>query len=235
MVAGPNGSGKSTLFDELKARGFRLGHVLNPDEIERQLVHDRKLDLKQWGLQADEVTVGAFFARHALAAKLSNDVFSVEDNVISIGANFVPGYFTAVLSDLMRRQWLATGQSFTFETVMSSGDKVELLDEARARGFRTYLYYVCTDSPLINRERVAIRVAQGGHDVPEVKIDARYRRSVALLPNAIRRTSRAYVFDNSGRAHRLVGEFEAGKLVAVAEELPGWFASAVLSQADIAG
>jgi predicted ABC-type ATPase len=66
-------------------------------------------------------------------------------------------------------------------------------------------------------------VLQGGHDVPEEKIDARYQRSLALLPDAIRQSSRAYLFDNSGDAHRLIAEFDGGRLVSVSESLPGWF------------
>ena len=233
MVAGPNGSGKSTLFHELHAGGFRLGHVLNPDEIERQLMSHHRLDLNEWGIRTDEAIGRAFFANHPLGGTDAAAIFSIEGNVLRIGDNFSPGYFTAVLADFMRRQWLANGQTFTFETVMSSRDKVDLLDEARSRGYRTYLYYVCTSSPLINCERVASRVAQGGHGVPQGKIETRYERSLALLPDAIRKSTRAYAFDNSDKAHRLIGEFEAGKLVAVAEALPSWFAGAVLSQVDI--
>jgi predicted ABC-type ATPase len=59
--------------------------------------------------------------------------------------------------------------------------------------------------------------------VPEDKIEARYRRSLGLLPDAVRQSSRAYLFDNSGDAHRLIAEFDSGRLVAVSEPLPGWF------------
>jgi len=49
---------------------------------------------------------------------------------------------------------------------------------ARSQGYRTYLYYVCTDGARINR--VAVRVKQGGHPVPEEKSS---RDMNALLPS----------------------------------------------------
>jgi predicted ABC-type ATPase len=118
---------------------------------------------------------------------------------------------------------MAREESFTFETVMSHPDRVQVLEDAQARGYRTYLYFVCTDNADINVGRIASRVAQGGHDVPESVRRKRYRRSLALLPRAIGASSRAYLFDNSGSEHRLVAEYESAKLVRRVEVLPRWF------------
>ena len=86
---------------------------------------------------------------------------------------------------------------FTFETVMSHPGKVELLAEARSKGYRTYLYYVATDDSQMNISRVQNRVATGGHDVPSDKVEERYHRSLAILIKAIANTYRADSFDNS--------------------------------------
>ena len=77
--------------------------------------------------------------------------------------------------------------SFTYETVMSHISKVELLNYAKLKGFRTYLYYIATDDPEINISRVKNRVNLGGHNVPENLIIDRYHRSLDLLINANRR------------------------------------------------
>lgn len=98
----------------------------------------------------------------------------------------------------------------------------------RSRGFRNYLYFICTDSPTINRERVAARVSQGGHDVPPEKITARYDRALKLLPEAIALCDRAYLFDNSGKKHRLVAEYEGANLIQVAQDLPNWLVRSLL-------
>lgn len=229
MLAGPNGSGKSTLFNYLRAAfSFPLGYCLNPDDIDRELVRAGRLYLGSWGLQLDEAALMAFVSGHGLAARLSGDIPTVRENALVVGKNYRPGYFTSIFSDLLRRQWMEREESFTFETVMSHPDRVGLLREARRLGYRTYLYYVCTDSSAINAARIASRVAQGGHDVPAAVRDERYRRSLALLPRAIRESTRAYLFDNSGREHRLIAEYDGPDLVKISDALPRWFVESVL-------
>jgi predicted ABC-type ATPase len=48
------------------------------------------------------------------------------------------------------------------ESVISSPDKVQLLEQARQLGYRTYLNFIATDDPAINISRVQNRVKQGG-------------------------------------------------------------------------
>jgi predicted ABC-type ATPase len=110
---------------------------------------------------------------------------------------------------------------------MSHPDRVNLLRDARRAGYRTYLYFVCTDSPIINAARIENRVKRGGHDVPADKVRERYARTLSLLGEAIRNSSRAYLFDNSGRQHVLVAEFEEGRARHVARDVPSWLAKNV--------
>lgn len=104
-----------------------------------------------------------------------------------------------------------------------------MLDSAREKGYRTYLYFICTESSLINIDRVAQRVGAGGHDVEPQRIQDRYLRALALLPRAVAASGRAYLFDNSGAGipHRLFAEFESGKLKSVADTVPNWFVRAM--------
>ena len=98
---------------------------------------------------------------------------------------------------------------------MSHPGKVDLLKQAQAAGYRTYLYFVATDDPAINISRVRNRVKLGGHAVPEDRIEKRYHRSLDLLMKAIRHTNRAYIFDNSGDnaagRHTWLAEITEGK------------------------
>ena len=135
-----------------------------------------------------------------------------------------------MLCDFLRKQWLAKRATFTFETVMSHESKLEILRQARLLGYRTYMYFVCTDDAEINRRRVSARERDGGHGVSRGKIIARYRRSLNLLPRAIALCDRAYLFDNSEageKGHRWVAEFERGKLIRVSREPPGWLVRAL--------
>lgn len=111
-------------------------------------------------------------------------------------------------ADRLRAACLAARESFSFETVMSHPSKVEVLEAARALGFVTGLYFVATEDPQLNVERVRQRVALGGHPVPEERIVARYHRTLTLLPAAMATADRVVLFDNSyrpaaGRAVRL--------------------------------
>ena len=100
-------------------------------------------------------------------------------------------------ADRLREEYLSSRQSFSFETVMSHISKVEFMSRAKAAGYRVTLYFVATDDPKLNQLRVQTRVALGGHDVPKVRILARYHRSIANLPKALAVCDKTVVFDNS--------------------------------------
>ena len=138
----------------------------------------------------------------------------------------VNSYTVALLVNFLQDECINRGISFSQETVFSHPSKVAALEKANAAGFRTYLYYVATDDPEINADRVARRSALGGHDVPKDKIQARYVRSLDNLPKAMPHLSRAYFFDNSGACMRYLASFsrEDGMVVHVpTSELPNWF------------
>lgn len=73
-------------------------------------------------------------------------------------------------------------QTVGVETVLSTDKYRRLVLAAKALGFEIRLTYVILDSPERNIERVKLRVAKGGHAVPEDKIVERYRRSLDQLP-----------------------------------------------------
>ena len=213
VLAGPNGSGKSTIQRELKPEW--IGVFVNADEIERELkASGGKLSLSKLGIAGKPAAIlrrlelhiqRSNFARklglHLLLGRMALDKSLVLD---------VPGpfnsYLASVLADTVRRELLRAGKTFTFETVMSSRDKVEFMREARARGYRVYLYFVATDDPDINLDRVRRRVLQGGHPVPEEKVRKRYRESIDLMTEASGVAHRSYIFDNSGSKHKLLVE-----------------------------
>ncbi len=231
VFAGPNGSGKSTIKDEL--RPDWIGAYLNADDMERALREGLGIPLPNLGLavQGDgflaalrsELATSTLLSRHGLAEVAGVLTLDSQDH-LQVPASAVNAYVAAVLAAALRRRLVDQGTSFTFETVMSSDDKIELMRDARARGYRVYLYFVATEDPAINIERVRLRVSQGGHDVPEDKVRERYVRSIGLLDAACRASDRAYVFDNSGEAHRLIAELEdSGQQLRLhADRLPAW-------------
>lgn len=226
MFAGPNGSGKSTILSLVPAD--RLGVVVNADDIEKELAETGALRLGPFGVEIDADRATAFFRASTLLARAeltdAADAVRVAGGRLSLEGVAVNSYLASVTADLVRRSLLAARTSFTFETVMSSPDKVAFLGEAQDAGYRTYLYYVSTDDPAINVSRVGARVAEGGHDVPTDKIISRYGRSLGLLLDALERTDRAYLFDNSGTGAVWLAEVTDGTEVVVqVPSVPEWF------------
>jgi predicted ABC-type ATPase len=146
----------------------------------------------------------------------------------------VDSYVASVTADFLRQKLLAAKKSLTIETVMSHPGKVELLKTAQELGYRTYLYFIATEDPAINVSRVASRVRQGGHPVPEDKIVKRYHASLNLLIDAIRHTNRAYLFDNSRHHRTWLAEVTNGRLLEMKTGLmPSWFKSAVWDKINL--
>jgi len=140
----------------------------------------------------------------------------------------VNAYFASVCADFIRKKLLDKGVTFTFETVMSSDDKVALLKKAQERGYRTYLYYVATEDPAINVSRVENRVKTGGHPVPPDKIVSRYYRSLDNLADAVLYANRAYIFDNSSHEKVWIAEITDGEELELKTDLmPYWFKTAL--------
>jgi predicted ABC-type ATPase len=107
-------------------------------------------------------------------------------------------------AEILRNKCLDSGQSFAFETVMSTPEKVALMSQARARGYDVHLVFVTTEDPEINVARVANRVALGGHDVPAEAIRSRYEAAMRLLPVAIEQATSVLVYDNSANEREAV-------------------------------
>ncbi len=237
MFAGPNGSGKSTLKSHLPAH--LIGVFLNPDEIEQEIRQQSFLDLAKYGIKttADEVlqffASSSFLTSTGLQSAATN--LSFKDNCLDFSRIEVNSYFASVAADFLRQSLLRWRVSFTIETVMSHPSKIDLLAQAQAAGYRTYLYFVATSDPAINISRVRNRVKLGGHAVPEDRIEPRYHRSLDLLMDAIRLTNRAYLFDNStdtaDRKHIWLAEITNGKVLELkTDQIPAWFKRAVLDK-----
>lgn len=103
----------------------------------------------------------------------------------------------AELAEQLREDYLTKGESMAFETVFSAQDKVEFIRRAQAKDYFIRVFFVGTESPLINSARVAQRVMNGGHDVPIRKIIDRYYKSVANMVRVLPMVDRLYVYDNS--------------------------------------
>ena len=96
------------------------------------------------------------------------------------------------------RENIFQGNSFLVETTLSSkGVYQRLVDSARQKGFSVKLAYIATEDPRINMERIAERVARGGHDVPAKDVVRRYYRSLENLGGFFDKANDKIIIDNS--------------------------------------
>jgi predicted ABC-type ATPase len=165
-----------------------------------------------------------FYYSHLQAAGLRLVNADTIARELQIGA-----YEAARIAGSIREELVRQRESFVFETVFSDpvGDKLGWLKEIAESGYTVVLCAIGTSGPEVSEERVAMRVSQGGHDVPREKLFARYPRVLANLKAAMRELPHVWVFDNDDLAtpYRLVAVCEAGRILRLEPPVPEWLES----------
>ncbi|HSX13768.1 MAG TPA: zeta toxin family protein [Chlamydiales bacterium] len=93
---------------------------------------------------------------------------------------------------------LSGNKSFVFETTASGLSYVTHLKKAKTMGYTINLIYLWLSSPELAVKRVARRVQQGGHNIPEADIRRRYFRGLKNLINLyLPIADTALILDNS--------------------------------------
>lgn len=110
----------------------------------------------------------------------------------------------AKLVDEKRYKSIEEKENFTFETVLSSQFKLDILERAKAEGYFIKCVFVLTVDPLINVARVQTRVAFGGHDVDRVKIVDRYYKSLNNIKKLLELCDILHVYDNTVEPVRII-------------------------------
>jgi predicted ABC-type ATPase len=104
----------------------------------------------------------------------------------------------AIMATRMREECLNNNEDFCFETVLSTERNLNLLKEAKLKGYFIKCFFVVTVSEEINVQRVKYRVSTGGHDVPEDKIKDRYKKSISMIRELYKICDILQIYDNSG-------------------------------------
>jgi predicted ABC-type ATPase len=135
-------------------------------------------------------------------------------------------YAAARVAGSLRSALVEQGESFVFETVFSDpvGDKLAFLKDAAERGYTVILCFIGISSADVSEQRVAMRVTQGGHDVPSEKLTSRYPRTLANLRSAIRELPHVWIFDNDDlrEPFRQVAVYEQGRRIFEGRPAPKW-------------
>ncbi len=230
IFAGPNGSGKSTIISKLESQ-ISLGVYVNADEIEKDLKKHKSISFKNYKLIVTTQQLQSYFKKSKLSPIKTNDKeywksITIQKNQLALNSKIIiNSYLAADIAEFIRQNLLKKEISFSYETVMSHTEKINFLKKAKKKGYRIYLYFVATEDPSININRVNIRIKQKGHPVKSTTIIERYYKSLENLKPAIKQSNRAYLFDNSNDASILIAEITEGKSVSVfdPEKAPNWF------------
>lgn len=237
IFAGPNGSGKSSLFHDFSNRvDFKVGYFLNADNVEKELREKGFINLSEINLEVDKKSFQDFSKSSTLKKKAKKEGYKIDikyiDNILVNQSKETNSYEAAFVTAFIRQEFIKSGISYSFETVMSHPSKLEDIILANKAGYKTYLYYISTESPIVNKDRIDNRVGKGGHYVGEDKINSRYIASLDLLFEAIKLVRRAYIFDNSERKYKLVAEFFKGEMKYHDKKFPAWFLKNVIENQE---
>lgn len=234
MLAGPNGSGKSTLAAQLSSDyAVNLYCFVNADLLFAEVVQSHRTACP---FSIDNAELVQFVAQSTYPREYkrpfeSGEIYIDEEDYLHFSANGINSYSVAIVADFFKEQYLKHRISFSFETVFSHPAKIDILRRAQAAGFKTYMYFVATENPVINVNRIKERVALGGHDVPEEKTRSRYLRCMEQVRYALPYLNRAYFFDNSTEQSIYLAEYESeAGFTLHSELLPSWFRRFVLGE-----
>ena len=107
------------------------------------------------------------------------------------------------------REHVRKGESFAFETTLSGLVYARRIPQWRERGYRVKLFFLRLPSPEVAIARVARRVLQGGHDVPETVIRRRFEAGLRNFEQVYRDLVDGWaLYDNSGVEPELLMEEE---------------------------
>lgn len=96
------------------------------------------------------------------------------------------------------KELLDANKTFAFETTGAGTNYIKHLKEAQAKGYEVHLMFLWLPSPDLAIKRVAKRVEQGGHHIPEETVRRRYYLGIKnLIIHYLPLVDRALILDNS--------------------------------------
>ena len=134
-------------------------------------------------------------------------------------------YDAAEIAAQQREQAIRERQNFCFETVFSHPSKIDFLALAKSAGYEINLVVIYVEGVDVNKARVKQRVSEGGHDVPEQKIESRIPRTHHNIGVAVDLCDYVYIFDNSSFDNpflRIATKDISGDIIFHEEEVPQW-------------
>lgn len=142
------------------------------------------------------------FAREFLPQEAGCQVFVNADLIAAGLSPFAPERAAIQAGRLMLQaiaQHLAKRESFAFETTLSGVGYARQIPQWQQWGYRVELFFLSLPSADMAVQRVAERVRQGGHDIPEGTIRRRFEAGKRLFATVYKPLVDQWVlYDNAG-------------------------------------
>ena len=111
---------------------------------------------------------------------------------------------------------LQKGETFAFETTLATKSYKQKIEWAQANGYEVTLLFFWLRNVTMAKERVAQRVAEGGHSIPSQTIERRYHNGITnLFVIYIDMVDICYIFDNSEGRKELIAQKERHKDIVI--------------------
>lgn len=135
-------------------------------------------------------------------------------------------YQASQIAENLRIELLEEGVSFCFETVFSHPSKIDFLALAKSKGYEVILVFIHLSSPELNKARISQRIEEGGHAVPDEKVESRIPRTMQNIKTAIQIADKTYLLDNSSydSPYQMLANVDHGEINLKDETPPDWVA-----------
>ena len=98
-------------------------------------------------------------------------------------------------------------ENFAFETTLATRSYKQKVIEAKRNGYNTTLLFFWLKNSDLAKERVKIRVLEGGHNIESEVIERRYLSGIInLFDIYLTIIDQVLIFDNSEGKHQLIAE-----------------------------
>lgn len=102
---------------------------------------------------------------------------------------------------------------FGFETTLSGRGHLNLIRNLKGRGYEVHFFFLWVPTVELALSRVRGRVLEGGHDVPEVVVRRRFKRSIRNFLRHYRSLADSWIlFDNSEVTPAVIAFEKKGQL-----------------------
>ncbi|MFC4478335.1 zeta toxin family protein [Flavobacterium chungangensis] len=108
---------------------------------------------------------------------------------------------------------------FAFETTLSAKSYLSIVNKAQNQGYFVTLIFFWLSSVELAKQRVKIRVKEGGHNIPEDVIERRYERGIKnFFKIYLNNCDNVMLFDNSNKLPILIAEKEINEEIQIIDQ-----------------